>query len=68
MLFRSEANATSDGQLLSHLIGDVSEVGLDEDGLSSLYELRATGRNSKSNSNKRSRKRAKFSKSPNVSR
>ena len=55
-----EANATSDGQLLSHLIGEVSEVGLDEVGLSSLYELTATGRKSKSASNKASRKRAKF--------
>ena len=43
-----EANATSDGQLLSHLIGEVSEVGLDEDGISSLYELKATDRKSKS--------------------
>ena len=63
-----DANATSDGQLLSHLIGDVSEVGLDEDGLSSLYELKATDRKSKSTSNKESRKRAKFSKSPKVSK
>ena len=54
-------------QLLSHLIGDLSEVGLDEDGLSSLYELTATGRKSKSASNMVSRKRAKFSKSPIVS-
>ena len=63
-----EANATSDGQLLSHLVGDVSEVGLDEDGLSSLYELTATGRKSKSASNKASRRRAKFSISPIVSK
>ena len=62
-----EAIATSDGQLLSHLIGEVSEVGLDEDGLSSLYELKATGRKSKSTSNKASWKQAKFSKSPIVS-
>ena len=41
-----EANATSDGQFLSHFIGEVSEVGLDEDTLSSLYELKATGRKS----------------------
>ena len=47
-----EANATSDGQLLSHLIGKVSEIGLDEDGLCSLYELKASGRKSKSSSNK----------------
>ena len=36
-----EANATSDGQLFSHLIGEVSEIGLDEDGLCSLYELKS---------------------------
>ena len=60
-----EANATSDGQLLSHLIGEVLEGGLDDDGLSSLYELKASGRKSKSTTNK-SRKRAKLSKSPTV--
>jgi hypothetical protein len=48
-----EANAISDGQLLSHLVGEVSEVGLDEDRLSSLFELKASGRKSKSNSNKK---------------
>ena len=59
-----EANATSDGQLFSHLIGDVVEGGLDDDGLISLYELKAVDR--KSNTNM-SRKRAKVSKSPTVS-
>jgi hypothetical protein len=47
-LDEEEANATSDGQLLTHLIGEVSEVDLDEDRLSPLYELRASGRKSKS--------------------
>ena len=28
-----EANATIDGQLLSHLVGEMTEVGLDEDEL-----------------------------------
>ena len=46
---------------------EVLEGGLDDDGLSSLYELKASGRKSKSNSNKSSRKRAKLSKSPKVS-
>jgi hypothetical protein len=32
-LDEEDANTTSDGQLLSHLVGVVSEVGLDEDGL-----------------------------------
>ena len=65
-LDEEEANATSDDQLLSHLIGEVLEGGLDDDGLSSLYELKASGRKSKSTTNK-SRKRAKLSKSPTVS-
>ena len=47
-----EANATADGQLYSHLIGEVLEGGLDDDGLSSLYELKASSRKSKSDSNK----------------
>ena len=63
-----EAIATSDGQLFSHLIGEVLEGGLDDDGLNSLYELKASCRKSKSTTNKASRKRAKSSKSPTVSR
>ena len=62
-----EAIATSDGQLFSHLVGEVLEGGLDDDGLSSLYELKSSGRKSKSNSNKRSLKRSKVSKSNIVS-
>jgi hypothetical protein len=62
-----EANARTDGQLLSHLVGEVSEIGLDENGLYSLYELKASGRKSKSSSNKKPRKRSKYSKSPIVS-
>jgi hypothetical protein len=31
-LDEEEANATADGQLLTNLVGEVSEVGLDEDG------------------------------------
>ena len=63
-LDEEEANATADGQLLSHLVGEVSEVGLDEDGLGSLFELKASGRKSKSSSIKKSWKRSKLSKSP----
>jgi hypothetical protein len=66
-----EAIATSDGQLLSQLIGEVSDVILDEARLSSLYELKATGRKSGSCSNrngKMPKKRAKVSPSPIVSR
>ena len=62
-----EAIVTSDGQLLSHLIGEVLEGGLDDDGLISLYELKASGQKSKSKTNKSSRKWAKLSKSPTIS-
>ena len=61
-----EANAIADGQLYSHLIGEVLEGGLDDDGLSSLYELKASSRKSKSDSNK-SRQRANVSKYSTVS-
>jgi hypothetical protein len=37
--------AVLDGQLLSHLVGEVSEVGLDDDALGSCFELQATDRN-----------------------
>ena len=59
-----ELHATVDGQLLSHLVGEVSEVDFDETGLASMYELKASGRKSKS---QRLRKRSRVSKSPIVS-
>ena len=62
-----EVIATSDGQVISHLIGEVLDGGLDDDGLSSLYELKASTRKSKTTANK-SRKRNKLSKFPTVSR
>ena len=58
-----EADATADGQLLSHLVGDVSEVSLDESSLRSVYDIHVTGRRSKgSNSKKANRKGSKNSK------
>jgi hypothetical protein len=66
-LDEEEANVTTDGQLLSHLVGEVSKVGLDDDELYSLYELKASGQKSKSSS-KKQRKLSKFSKSPIVSK
>ena len=69
-LDEEELHATSDGQLLAHVVGEVSDVGLEEPGLSSLIELTASGRKSKSDRSKKGRKpskRAKFSKSPIVS-
>jgi hypothetical protein len=66
-----EAYATTDGQLLSHLISEVSEVGSDEAMLGSIYDLRASSRKSKSNLGKkgsRPSKKAKVSKSSKVSK
>jgi hypothetical protein len=61
-----ELHASNDGQLLSHLIGEVSEVDFDEAMLDSVYEFKASGRKSKSSSTKKnvgSRKNAKIIKS-----
>ena len=66
-----ELNDTIDVQLLSHLVGDVSEGGLEEAMLSSLYDLKASDRKSKADSNKKKnktpRKKAKLSTPPIVS-
>jgi hypothetical protein len=58
-----EANATMDGQLISNLVGIVSEGDMNEAMLGSLYELQASCRKSKSSSNKKPKKRVKVSKS-----
>jgi hypothetical protein len=66
-----EAYAISDGQLLSHIVGEVSEVGLDDVMLSSCYELRAKDRKSRTSSIKKSswpNKKARVSKSSHVSK
>jgi hypothetical protein len=52
-LDEEEANATLDGQLLSSLVGVVSEIDLNEGTLGSLYELKASGRKSKKSPKKR---------------
>ena len=70
-LDEDEATDNVDGQLLSHLVGEVSEVDLDESGLGSIHDLHASGRKSKYSSakkNQKSRKLAKLSKSPKFSR
>lgn len=60
-----EANASVDGQLLSHLVGAITEVGMDEDELGSIY---GSGQKSKSTKGKKVKKKnAKKSRSPNVS-
>jgi hypothetical protein len=66
-----EAYASTDGQLLNHLVGEVSEVGLDEAKLGSVYDLKASCRRSKSSAAKKSSrpiKKAKLSKSINGSK
>ena len=65
-----EMHATSDGHLLSHLVGEVAEVDSDDDsGLGSLFELKASRRKSKlsSENGRTPSKKAKLSKSPIVS-
>jgi hypothetical protein len=53
-LDEEEVNATLDGQLLSSLVGVVSEIDLNEATLGSLYELKAFGQKSKKSLNKKS--------------
>ena len=60
-----EDEAAHDGHLLAHIVGCVSEVGLDETRLGSLCELKASTRKSKSHFNKKSNtpsKRARVTK------
>ena len=66
-----EVYAVSDGQLLNHLVGEVSEVGLDDVALGSCIELQATDRKSRTSSLKRNawpNKKPKISKSSMVSK
>ena len=64
-LDEDEATDNVDGQLLSHLVGEVTKVDLDGSGLGSIYDLQASGRKSKNASAKRNKKAQK---SPRVSR
>jgi hypothetical protein len=60
-----EAYVISNGQLLSHLVGEVSEEGLDEAMLGSCYELEAPDWKSRSSSLRRNawrNKKAKMAK------
>jgi hypothetical protein len=62
-----EVYSVSDGQLLTHLVGEVSEVGLDDETLGSCIELKAAERKSRASSIKRNvwpNKKAKTTKSP----
>jgi hypothetical protein len=66
-----EAYTISNGQLLTHLVGEVSEVGLDDGALGSCIELQAAERKSRLSSIKQKdwpNKKAKVTKSPIVSK
>ena len=71
-LDEEEHDDTIDVQLLSHLVGDVSEGGLDEAALSSLYDLKVADQKSKTASLKKKkkspRKQVKSSTIPTVSK
>jgi hypothetical protein len=62
-----EAIATMNGQLLSSLVGVVSEIDLDETMSGSLYDMCASGCKSKSTSSSRASKRGRVPKSKIVS-
>jgi hypothetical protein len=48
-----EVDVISDGQLLSAIVGSISEVDLEQSGLDSFYDLKASRRNSKSSADKK---------------
>jgi hypothetical protein len=52
ILEEDEADVISDGRLLSALVGGISEVDLEQSGLDSFYDLKASRRNSKSSAKK----------------
>jgi hypothetical protein len=66
-LDEEDAIATMDGQLLSSLVGVVSEIDLNETMPGSLYDLCASGRKSKSISSSRASKRGRNPKTKIVS-
>ena len=53
-----------DGQLLSHLVGEVTEVGMDEIELGSIYDLHASDRKSKHTKDKKNKKMRMIAKQP----
>jgi hypothetical protein len=63
-----EDDGILDGHLLSALVGSVTEVDLDHSELSSVYDLSASERGSRSSAGKKSRRYGKKSKSKIVSR
>jgi hypothetical protein len=62
-----EEEDETDGHLLSSLVGSILEVDLEQPGLSSFYDLKASRRNSKSSAEMKNRKGIKAQKSRKVS-
>jgi hypothetical protein len=62
-----EDDGILDGQILSAIIGNISEVDLEHSELSSVYDLKASTRGSRSSPGKKSRRYCKKSKSKIVS-
>jgi hypothetical protein len=62
-----EEEDETDVHLLSALVGSISEVDLEQSGLSSFYDLKASRRNSKSSAEKKNRRCSKASKLRKVS-
>jgi hypothetical protein len=52
-----EVDVILDGRLLSALVGSISEVDLEQSGLDSFYDLKASRRNSNSSTEKRKNRR-----------
>jgi hypothetical protein len=61
ILEEEEVDVISDGQLLSALVGSISEVDLKQSGLDSFYDLKASCQNSKSSAEKRKNRRTVLS-------
>jgi hypothetical protein len=66
-LEEEEEEDETDVHLLSALVGSISEVDLEQSGLSSFYDLKASRRNSKSSAEKKNRRCSKASKLRKVS-
>jgi hypothetical protein len=61
ILEEEEVDVISDGRLLFALVGSISEVDLEQSGLDSFYDLKASRRNSKSSAEKRKNRRVVLS-------
>lgn len=55
-----EVDVISDGRLLSVIVGNISEVDLEQSGLDSFYDIKASRRNSKSSAKKKSKRRSEI--------